>query len=117
MAAPPSALAPTAGEGVRTASRRHRGSTRRGCEAPALRRPVAPRPDGGAAICPGSYGPVTLGHLDIITRASEVFDRVVVGVVNQPVRKQKTLFSADERVGFIKEELGDLRNVQVMPFA
>jgi len=73
--------------------------------------------NGGTAICPGSYDPVTLGHLDIITRAAQVFDRVVVGVVNQPVRKQKTLFSADERVGFIKGEIGDLRNVEVMPFA
>jgi len=71
----------------------------------------------GTAVCPGSYDPVTLGHLDIITRASVVFDNVVVGVVNQPVRKQKTLFSAEERVGFIKEEIGDLHNVQVMPFA
>jgi pantetheine-phosphate adenylyltransferase len=71
----------------------------------------------GTAVCPGSYDPVTLGHLDIITRASEVFDNVVVGVVNQPVRKQKTLFSAEERVGFITEEIGDLRNVRVMPFA
>jgi pantetheine-phosphate adenylyltransferase len=71
----------------------------------------------GTAVCPGSYDPVTLGHLDIITRASEVVDNVVVGVVNQPVRKQKTLFSAEERVGFITEEIGDLRNVRVMPFA
>jgi pantetheine-phosphate adenylyltransferase len=71
----------------------------------------------GTAICPGSYDPVTHGHLDIITRASEVFDRVVVGVVNQPVRKQKTLFSAEERVGFIQAQIGSLRNVQVMPFA
>jgi pantetheine-phosphate adenylyltransferase len=73
--------------------------------------------NGGTAICPGSYDPVTLGHLDIITRAAQVFDRVVVGVVNQPVRKQKTLFSAEERAGFIKGEIGDLRNVEVMPFA
>jgi pantetheine-phosphate adenylyltransferase len=71
----------------------------------------------GTAICPGSYDPVTHGHLDIITRASEVFDRVIVGVVNQPVRKQKTLFSAEERVAFIQKQIGDLRNVQVMPFA
>ena len=71
----------------------------------------------GTAVCPGSYDPVTLGHIDIITRASVVFDNVVVGVVNQPVRKQKTLFSAEERVGFITEEIGDLRNVRVMPFA
>ena len=73
--------------------------------------------NGGTAVCPGSYDPVTLGHLDIITRASQVFDRVVVGVVNQPVRKQKTLFSAEERASFIQAEIGDLRNVQVMPFA
>ena len=73
--------------------------------------------NGGTAVCPGSYDPVTLGHLDIITRASQVFDRVVVGVVNQPVRKQKTLFSAEERVAFIRAEIGNLRNVQVMPFA
>jgi pantetheine-phosphate adenylyltransferase len=71
----------------------------------------------GTAVCPGSYDPVTMGHLDIITRASEVFDNVVVGVVNQPVRKQKTLFSAEERVAFIEAEIGNLRNVQVMPFA
>ena len=45
------------------------------------------------AICPGSYDPVTNGHLDIIGRAARVFDRVIVGVVNQPVRKQKTLFT------------------------
>jgi pantetheine-phosphate adenylyltransferase len=71
----------------------------------------------GTAICPGSYDPVTFGHLDIIKRASEVFDNVVVAVVNQPVRKQKTLFSADERIGFIEAEVGKLPNVQVKTFA
>ena len=49
--------------------------------------------NGGTAVLPGSYDPVTMGHLDIIGRASHVFDQVVVGVVNQPVRKSKTLFS------------------------
>jgi pantetheine-phosphate adenylyltransferase len=72
--------------------------------------------NGGTAICPGSYDPVTMGHLDIIGRASGVFDRVVVGVVNQPVRKQKTLFSAAERVSFLEAEVGELGNVQVKPF-
>jgi len=71
----------------------------------------------GTAVCPGSYDPVTLGHLDIITRASEVFDNVIVGVVNQPVRKQKTLFSAEDRVKFIQAEIGDLQNVHVLAFA
>ena len=70
----------------------------------------------GTAICPGSYDPVTFGHLDIIKRVSEVFDNVVVGVVNQPVRKQKTLFSADERIAFIEAEVAKLPNVQVKPF-
>jgi pantetheine-phosphate adenylyltransferase len=70
-------------------------------------------PDGRTAVCPGSYDPVTNGHLDIITRTSNVFDRVIVGVVNQPVRKQKTLFTADERKAFIEEATADLENVEV----
>jgi pantetheine-phosphate adenylyltransferase len=72
--------------------------------------------NGGTAVCPGSYDPVTMGHLDIITRASAVFDEVIVAVVNQPVRKQKTLFTADERCAMIASEIPDLRNVQVKPF-
>jgi pantetheine-phosphate adenylyltransferase len=71
----------------------------------------------GVAVCPGTYDPVTLGHLDIIKRAADVFERVIVGVVNQPVRKQKTVFSADERVSFIEAEVGNLGNVQVKAFA
>jgi len=70
----------------------------------------------GAAICPGTYDPVTLGHVDIIRRAAAVFDRVVVGVVNQPVRKQKTVFSAEERVAFIQAEVAEMSNVQVKAF-
>ena len=65
------------------------------------------------AVCPGSYDPVTNGHLDVITRAARVFDKVVVGVVNNPVRKQKTLFSAEERRQFIEEATAELGNVQV----
>jgi pantetheine-phosphate adenylyltransferase len=72
--------------------------------------------NGGIAICPGSYDPVTYGHLDIIGRASAVFDNVIVGVVNMPVRKDKTLFSAEDRVGFIEAEVAELGNVQVKPF-
>lgn len=68
------------------------------------------------AICPGSYDPVTNGHLDIITRASRVFDTVVVGVVNQPIRKQKTLFTAEERRSFIADAI-DLPNVEVEVFS
>jgi pantetheine-phosphate adenylyltransferase len=65
------------------------------------------------AICPGSYDPVTNGHVDIITRSSRVFDRVVVAVVNQPVRKQTTLFNAEERKSFIEDAIADLGNVDV----
>ena len=65
------------------------------------------------AVCPGSYDPVTNGHLDVITRASRVFDKVVVGVVNNPVRKEKTLFTADERKKFIEDATAELGNVEV----
>ena len=75
-------------------------------------------PEGpGTAICPGSYDPVTNGHLDIISRAASVFDRVIVGVVNNPVRKQGTLFSSEERRGFIEAATADLENVEVQVFA
>jgi pantetheine-phosphate adenylyltransferase len=70
----------------------------------------------GTAVCPGSYDPVTLGHVDIITRTATVFDRVIVGVVNLPIRKQKTLFTAEERVSFIQEQVAGLGNVEVKAF-
>ena len=71
----------------------------------------------GTVVCPGSYDPVTNGHLDIITRTANVFDRVVVGVVNNPVRKERTLFNAEERRDFIAEATADLPNVEVQIFA
>jgi pantetheine-phosphate adenylyltransferase len=75
--------------------------------------------DGRTAICPGTYDPVTNGHLDIITRAARVFDRVVVGVVNQPVRKQTTLFTGEERADFIRHAVAGngLDNVDVAVFS
>ncbi len=72
--------------------------------------------NGGTAVVPGSYDPVTYGHIDIITRVANVFDRVIVGVVNQAVRKGKTVFSAEERVSFIEPELAEYGNVQVKAF-
>ena len=69
------------------------------------------------AICPGSYDPVTNGHLDIIGRTARIFDRVVIGVVDQPLRKQKTLFSAEERAGFIERATTHLENVEPMVFS
>jgi pantetheine-phosphate adenylyltransferase len=77
---------------------------------------MAAEKNGGMAVCPGSYDPITFGHLDIIGRAARVFDRVIVGVVNQPVRKQKPLFDAAERVSFIEDQVAEYGNVQVKPF-
>jgi pantetheine-phosphate adenylyltransferase len=68
------------------------------------------------AICPGSYDPVTNGHVDVITRAAAIFDRVVVGVVRDPHHKQ-TLFPLDERVGFLEDALHGLDNVTVDVFS
>jgi pantetheine-phosphate adenylyltransferase len=74
-------------------------------------------PRNGTVVCPGSYDPVTNGHVDIITRTSQVFDRVVVGVVNNPVRKERTLFTAEERMALIEEATAALPNVEVKIFA
>jgi pantetheine-phosphate adenylyltransferase len=71
----------------------------------------------GTVVCPGSYDPVTNGHLDIITRTAAVFERVVVGVVNNPIRKEKTLFTAEERQAFISEATAHLANVEVRTFS
>jgi len=71
----------------------------------------------GVALCPGTYDPVTFGHLDIVQRAAGVFERLIVAVVNKPVRKgSQTVFSTDERVAFIEAEVKDLENVQVKSF-
>jgi pantetheine-phosphate adenylyltransferase len=67
-------------------------------------------------ICPGSYDPVTNGHLDIITRAAGIFERVVVGVVRDPQHKA-TMFSVEERVDFLKEALYGYENVEVDVFS
>jgi pantetheine-phosphate adenylyltransferase len=68
------------------------------------------------AIYPGTYDPVTLGHVDVITRAAGIFDRVVVGVVGNPHHK-KPMFSLDERVGFLRDALGEIPNVEVDVFS
>jgi pantetheine-phosphate adenylyltransferase len=67
------------------------------------------------AIYPGTYDPVTNGHVDVIHRAAGIFDRVVVGVVGTPSHKQP-MFSVDERVEFLKEALEDVENVEVDVF-
>jgi pantetheine-phosphate adenylyltransferase len=67
------------------------------------------------AIYPGTYDPVTNGHVDVIGRAARIFDRVVVGVVSRPQHKTP-LFSVDERVGLLVEVLEPLENVVVDSF-
>jgi pantetheine-phosphate adenylyltransferase len=69
-----------------------------------------------SAICPGSYDPVTNGHVDVIRRAAAIFDRVVVGVVRDPTHKQP-LFTVEERVAFLEDALAGLDNVVVDVFA
>ena len=68
------------------------------------------------AVVPGSYDPITNGHLDVITRSAAIFDEVVVAVVNASVRKSKALFEIDERLGFIEEATAHLGNVRAEPF-
>jgi len=74
-------------------------------------------PDNRIAVCPGSYDPITYGHIDVISRASVMFDKVIVAVVNLPVRKGRTLFSVDERVNFIENAIRHLPNVSVATFS
>jgi len=65
------------------------------------------------AVCPGTYDPVTEGHLDIIRRAEHLFKKVVVGVVKESPRKD-TMFSTKERVAFLEESLG--RGIEIDVF-
>jgi pantetheine-phosphate adenylyltransferase len=74
-------------------------------------------PDHRIAVCPGSYDPITNGHLDVIARASQLFDEVIVGVVNLPARKGKTLFGVEERLSFIAEATAHLDGVRSAPFS
>jgi len=74
-------------------------------------------PDNRTAICPGTFDPVTNGHLDVIGRASAMYDHVIVGVVNLPWRKGKTVFESEERVRFVENATRDLGNISVEPFS
>ena len=67
------------------------------------------------AIYPGSFDPMTNGHLDIATRAAKIFDKVIIGVYDTP--NKPLLFTTEERVKFIKQAIADLPNVEVKPFS
>jgi pantetheine-phosphate adenylyltransferase len=74
-------------------------------------------PDPRIAVCPGSYDPVTNGHVDVITRAALMFDELIIAVVNASMRKSQALFSADDRIDFIERATAHLPNVRVEPFS
>jgi pantetheine-phosphate adenylyltransferase len=76
-----------------------------------------PPPDNRTAVCPGTFDPVTNGHLDVIGRASAMYDSVIVGVVNLPWRKGSTVFSTEERVRFVENATRELGNIAVEPFS
>lgn len=65
-------------------------------------------------ICPGSFDPVTLGHIDIIRRAAKMFDRVIVGVLVNSAKSAS--FSIEERMEFLREATTDIDNVDVVSF-
>lgn len=65
-------------------------------------------------ICPGSFDPVTLGHIDIITRASKMFDHVVVGVLNNLAKTPS--FSTEERIRLLRKATAGLDNVEIVGF-
>jgi pantetheine-phosphate adenylyltransferase len=68
------------------------------------------------AVCPGSYDPITNGHVDVITRTAALFDEVIVAVVNHSVRKAGTLFELDERLEFITVATAHLDRIRIEPF-
>jgi pantetheine-phosphate adenylyltransferase len=69
-----------------------------------------------AAMYPGTFDPITLGHEDLVRRAAVLFDRVVVAIADNPGSK-KTMFSTDERVAMAANALADLSNVEVCGYA
>jgi len=68
------------------------------------------------ALIPGTYDPVTLGHLDVIERATKIFSLVIVAVADSPTKGVGPLFSLEERVHFIEEATANLPKVEVCPF-
>src|SRR5437588_10362987 len=74
-------------------------------------------PQKSIAVCPGSYDPITNGHLDVIRRTANLYDEVVVAVVNRSVRKSGALFDISERLAFIEHAIEGFENVRAEAFA
>lgn len=71
--------------------------------------------DATTVICPGSFDPVTLGHIDIIQRAAKMFDKVIVAVLVNMAKQPS--FTIDERISFLKTAIGDIDNVEIVGFS
>jgi pantetheine-phosphate adenylyltransferase len=69
------------------------------------------------ALVPGTFDPITLGHVDVVERSAQIFDRIVVGVATSPKKSGGPLFSSEERVAFVKDAVAHLPNVDVEPFS
>lgn len=67
------------------------------------------------AIYPGTFDPVTFGHIDIMTRALKLFDKVIVAVALNP--RKNPLFALEDRVRFIRDGIGQHKNIEVLPFS
>jgi len=67
------------------------------------------------AVYPGSFDPITMGHLDIIERAAKIYDKLIVGVLENP-EKKNSLFSIDERVELISRSISHIQNIEVESF-
>ncbi len=66
-------------------------------------------------ICPGSFDPVTLGHIDIIKRASKMFDKVIVAVLVNMAKEPS--FTTQERIELLQQTIGDIENVEIVGFS
>jgi len=69
------------------------------------------------AIYPGTFDPMTVGHIDVATRASKMFDDLIIGVAGDPSASKTPFFSLEERVDMASRILENLPNVKVMPFS
>jgi pantetheine-phosphate adenylyltransferase len=69
------------------------------------------------ALVPGTFDPITLGHVDVIERSAQIFDNIIVGVAFSPTKRGGPLFNVEERVAFVEDAVSHLPNVDVEPFS
>jgi len=66
------------------------------------------------AVYPGTFDPITLGHIDLVKRAAKMFDRIIVAVANNP--EKNTLFSLSERIDLVKQVFANIKNIEIKSF-